>query len=127
MTVWMLLGLGCATEAPSWLPADLTSEIVCPLPRADRTAEMPELSWESIVYVDRDGREGAEAALRIEPGLRWSFAESNRPGQHDRVVATGTIGERGQLQGVPADLWVGARGLWSAQACTIGGEPVPNL
>lgn len=119
-------GDGGASSHKTWLPSDPAGAVVCPQARAERTQDMPHESWDSAIYIDRDGREGAEAVIRMRPGDTWSLTESSQPGLHDKVVASGAITEDGMLQGLPADAFSGATDVWASPGCSIGGEAVPK-
>ena len=108
-----------------WVPTDRTAAVRCPLPSAARSADMPPLAWESIIYTGRALHLGAYSAIRIQPGRTWSVAEASRPGMHDKVIASGEISADGVLLGLPASTFERARNVWSTSRCTIGTETIP--
>jgi hypothetical protein len=126
--LWTIAMMLQSVDRPTnWLPQDVTAETRCPVPAATRTPEMPDLAWDSIIYVSTDDDRAAERAIRIQPGLTWSVADDSDPGLHERVSATGIINAEGVLVGLPPEAFAGATDVWSYPViCSIGTEAIPS-
>lgn len=131
---WMCMVLvGCAAKHSS-VPDALDRDWVPPQSESYSVAVLGELSGSDEVnaalYTEIDGEQGADASLVIFGDGRWVWtaAGSGGDGADGRQVATGTIGEDGELQGLPPTFFSSGRAFWTVgtAALSVNGEPVPK-
>ena len=131
---WMCMVLvGCAAKG-SAAPADLDRDWVPPQSESYSVAVLGELSGSDEVnaalYTDIDGEQGADASLVIFGDGRWIWTAggAGEDGSGERQVATGAIGEDGELQDLPPAFFSSGRAFWTvgSAAISVNGEPVPK-
>ncbi len=122
--------LGCSGKRAT-LPAALDRNWVPPQSESYSVAVLGALSGSDEVnaalYTENDGEQGADASLVIFGDGRWVWTAGG-PSSEGLQVATGTIGEDGELQGLPSAFFSSGRAFWTVGSTTISvnGEPVPK-
>jgi hypothetical protein len=97
--------------------------------RVETLTDRPNSSgWIGHVYIDTDGKPGAEKAIKILNTRNWQLLESSgRPGLYDRHIASGLMDKDGDFRGLPGNTFDGSREVWVAGSirATRNGVPVP--
>jgi len=66
------------------------------------------------IYIDQDGRPGAERMIRISSNHWQMLDSSGKPGLYDKLVAEGEISSDGNLDNLPSDAFSDAKKVWKA-------------
>jgi hypothetical protein len=97
--------------------------------RVETLTDRPNSSgWIGHVYIDTDGKQGAEKAIKILNTRSWQLLESSgRPGHYDRQIASGLIDTNGDFRGLPQNTFDGSKKVWAAGSikATRNGVPIP--
>lgn len=98
--------------------------------RVQTLTDLPNSSgWIGQIYIETDGKQGAEKTIKILNTRNWQLLESSgRPGLYDKQLAWGLIDPNGDFRGLPNDTFDGSKKVWTAGAikATRAGVPVPS-
>ena len=121
---------GCAGKQAVG-PADLDRAWVPPESETYSVTVLGSLSGSDEVnaalYTEIDGEQGADASLVIFGDGRWVWTAGGEE-SGERQVATGTVGEDGELQDLPPAFFSSGRAFWTvgSASLSVNGEPVPE-
>jgi len=105
-----------------WVPPESESYSVTVLGTLSGSDEV-----NAALYTEIDGEQGADASLVIFGDGRWVWTAGGE-GAGERQVATGTVGQDGELQDLPPAFFSSGRAFWTvgSAALSVNGETVPE-
>lgn len=131
MIGFISLSASCGSRhEPSWLPQTLDEreEVVV---KTDASFDGTPKQMVATLYVDNDGKRGADMCLRIYATRKWRLAAATpgRPGMFNVPVANGVVSADGTLEELHWSFFRDAKGIWSRHNMadfTINDEAVPD-